>query len=145
MTLFQGQAAPQNQVHDFHPPISPEGLYWVTPVAEQQLTFSSDGKAATLAMTNVAIIDQPRWPAMDADSTPAFMEFKLVFHRTDEAVTYEDPKRFYRFTGFKAEAQLEASVRVPSIGFTWKSDPLEQSKSSFAVMGEEVNGRYYQG
>ena len=80
---------------------------------------------------------------MDADSTPAFMDFKLVFTATDEPVTYEDAKRFYRFTGFKAAARLEATVRVPSIGFTWKSDPLAQSSSAFAVMGDAVNGKYY--
>ncbi len=108
------------------------------------LTFSSDGKTATLQMTNVPIIDQPRWPAMDAETTPAFLDFKLVFTSTDEAVRYEDPMRQYRFEGFKAVAKLEASVRVPSIGFSFKTDPLETSKSDFAVMGDEVNGRYYE-
>ena len=144
MTVFKGQAAPQNQIHDFHPPISPEGLYWVTPVETSQLTFSDGDKTATLEMKNVAIIDQPRWPALDADSTPAFMDFKLVFKATDEPVTYEDPKQFYRFKGFIAKAQLEAAIHVPSIDFSWKSDPLETSSCSFAVMGEEVNGRYYE-
>lgn len=131
-------------MHDFHPPISPEGLYWVTPVAEQELTFSGDGKTATLEMKNVAIIDQPRWPALDAEATPAFMDFKLVFKATDEAVTYEDPAQYYRFKGYKAQAQIEAAMRVPSIDFSWKSDPLESSSCSFAVMGEEVNGKYYE-
>ena len=106
--------------------------------------MSADGKSATLAMKDVPIIDQPRWPALDADSTPAFLDFKLVFKATDEALTYEDATHFYRFTGYKATAQLEASVRVPAIGFSWKSDPLERSSCSFAVMGEEVNGRYYE-
>lgn len=96
-------------------------------------------------MTNVAIIDQPRWPAMDAETNPAFMDFKLVLKATDEAVKYEDPARQYRFEGFKANAQLEASIRVPSIDFTFKTDPLESSKCDFAVMGEEVNGKYYEG
>ena len=95
-------------------------------------------------MTNVAIIDQPRWPAMDAETTPAFMDFKLVFKATDEPVKYEDPAKQYRFDGFKASAQLEATMRVPSIGFTFKTDPLETSKSDFAVMGEGVNGKYYE-
>ncbi len=95
-------------------------------------------------MTNVPIIDQPRWPAMDAQTTPAFLDFKLVFTSTDEAVKYEDPMRQYRFDGFKAIAKLEASVRVPSINFSFKTEPLETSKSDFAVMGEEVNGRYYE-
>ena len=95
-------------------------------------------------MTNVPIIDQPRWPAMDAASTPAFMDFKLVFMATDEPVRYDDPMRQYRFAGFKAGAQLEATIRVPSIGFIFKTDPLETSKSDFAVMGSEVNGKYYE-
>lgn len=107
------------------------------------LTFSADGKSATLQMTGVPIIDQPRWPAMDAETTPAWMDFKLVLTASGEAVKYEEPARQYRFEGFKAAAQLEATIRIPSIGFTFKTDPLETSRSDFAVMGEEVNGKYY--
>jgi len=33
---------------------------------------------------------------------------------------------------------------VPSIGFSWKSDPLEKSRADFAIMVEEANGRYYE-
>ena len=65
------------------------------------LTFSTDDKTATLQMSNVPIIDQPRWPAMDAESTPAFMDFKLVFRATAEPVKYEDPARQYRFRDSK--------------------------------------------
>src|SRR5439155_576660 len=45
--------------------------------------------------------------------------------------------------GTRATCQLEAQIGVPSIGFSWKSDPLSTSKADFAIMGEEVNGRYY--
>ncbi len=93
-------------------------------------------------MTNVPIIDQQRWPAMDAETTPAFMDFKLVFTTANEPVKYEDPMRQYQFEGFKAGAQLEATIRVPSIDFTFRTDPLESSKCDFAGMGEEVNGKY---
>jgi hypothetical protein len=123
--------------------ISPEGLYWVKPVPSNGPSFSADGKTATLQMTDVPIIDQPRWPAMDAESTPGFMDFKLLFKSSDEPVKYEDPMRQYRFEGFKAGAQLEATFRVPSIDFTFKTDPLETSKIDFAVMGSEANGKYY--
>ncbi len=44
----------------------------------------------------------------------------------------------------KADAQLEASVRIPSIDFIFKTDPLETSKCDFAVMGTEVNGKYHE-
>lgn len=142
--MFKGPAVPANQIHDFHSPISPEGLYWVTPAPATGLTFSADGKTATVQMSNVPIIDQPRWPAMDAETTPAYLDFKLVFKSTEEPAKYEDPARQYRFEGFKALAQLEASVRVPSIDFTFKTDSLEESASDFAVMGTEINGKYYE-
>ena len=95
-------------------------------------------------MKEVPIIDQPRWPAMDAETTPAYLDFKLVFKSTEEPVKYEDPSRQYRFEGFRAIAQLEASVRVLSIDFTFRTDPLENSKCDFAVMGTEMNGKYYE-
>lgn len=136
--------APANQVHDFHPPISSSGLYWVVPVPKGGLTYSPDGRTATLEMKDVAVIDQPKWPAMDALGTPAAMSFKLVFKATQEKVVYDNPSRQFRFTGFRADAQLEAQVNVPGIGFSWKSDPLETSRCDFAILGDEVNGRYYE-
>jgi hypothetical protein len=114
------------------------------PVPSSRITFSSDDKTATVQVSNAPIIDQPRWPAMDAESTPAFLDFKLVFKATDEPVKYEDAMQQYRFEGFKASAQLEATIRVPSIDFTFKTDALETSRADFAVMGTEVNGRYYE-
>ncbi len=95
-------------------------------------------------MTNVPIIEQPRWPAMDAETQPAFMDCELVLKATDRPVHYEDPTRQYRFEGFDASAQLKATFRVPSIGFTFQTDPLEASTCDFAVMGTEVNGKYYE-
>ena len=119
------------------------GLYWVTPVPSDSLKLSDNGTSVRLQMANVPIIDQPRWPAMDAESTPASMDFKLVFKAGDEQVRYEDPNRQYRFEGVKAAAQLEATIRVPSIDFVFKTDPLETAHCDFAVMGSEANGKYY--
>jgi hypothetical protein len=39
-------------------------------------------------------------------------------------------------------SKLQAEVAVPCIGFIWKSDPLNMSKSHFAILEEEINGRY---
>ena len=114
------------------------------PVPSSGLAFSSDDKTATVQVSKAPIIDQPRWPAMDAESTPAFLDFKLVFKATDELVKYENAMQQCRFEGFKASAQLEATIRVPSIDFTFKTDPLEASMCDFAVMGNEVNGKYYE-
>ena len=94
-------------------------------------------------MKNVSVVDQPRWPAIDATATPARMSFKMIWKSTGEALSSEDPAKHFRFSGTRALCQMEANIEVPSTGFSWKSDPLETSKCDFAIMGEEINGRYY--
>ena len=94
-------------------------------------------------MQNVPVVDQPRWPALDSTAAPARMSFKMVWKSTGEPVKYEDSSKHFRLAGTRASCQLEAVVEVPSIGFSWKSDPLNTSKCDFAIIGEEVNGRYY--
>jgi hypothetical protein len=118
-------------------------LYWVVPVPEGGLTITPDGNTFTLQMQDVQVVDQPRWPAIDSVATPARMSFKIVWKSTGDPVKYDDPSRHFRFTGNRASCQLEAQVDVPSIGFSWKSDPLNTSKADVAIIGEEVNGRYY--
>ena len=141
--MFRGPAVPATQIHDFHPPIAPSGLYWVVPVLKRGLTISPDENTFTLEMQNVSVVDQPRWPALDSIATPARMTFKMVWKSTGEPVKYDDSSKRFRFTGARASCQLEAEVEVPSIGFSWKSDPLNSSKADVAIVGEEVNGRYY--
>ncbi len=89
-------------MHDLHPPIGRSGLYWVVDVPRPDLTVAPDGRSATLRLTQVEVIDQPRWPKPDADG-----------------------------------------LSVPSIGFTWNSDPIETSHANFSIFGEEANGKYY--
>jgi hypothetical protein len=115
------------------------------PVVERGLRVSSDGDTLTLEMHSVAVVDQPRWPALNSIATPARMSFKIVWKSNGEPVRYEDSSKHFRFTGMRATCQLEAEVEVPSIGFSWKSDPLDTSRCDFAIIGEEVNGRYYDG
>ena len=94
-------------------------------------------------MQSVPVVNQPRWPALDSIATPARMTFKMVWRTTGEPVKYDDSSKHFRFTETRASCQLEAEVEVPSIGFSWKSDPLNTSKCDFAIIGQEVNGRYY--
>jgi len=107
------------------------------------LDVSADGKTFALEMHNVPVVDQPHWPALDAIATPAKMSFRMVWQSTGEPVTYEDASKHFRFTGTRAACQMEAQVEVPTINFSWKSDPLETSKCDFAIIGDEVNGRYF--
>ena len=97
----------------------------------------------TIEMKNVDVVDQPKWPSLDAIATPAKMSFKMVWKSTGEALKIEDAAKHFRFTGTRANCQMEAQIEVPSINFSWKSDPIETSSCAFAIIGEEVNGRYF--
>jgi hypothetical protein len=94
-------------------------------------------------MKNVAVVDEPKFPALDAESTPAILSGRMVCTATDEKIVYDDPYKQFRVAGYRATAQMEVQVSVPSTGFSWKSDPLSTSKANFAIIGDEVNGRYY--
>ena len=115
----------------------------MVPVPKADLEISAGGRNATLTMTNLAIIDQPRFPAIDARATPAAMSFRLIWRATDEKIVYDNPMQRHRVEGFKVIAQLEAQIHVLSTGYSWKSDPLSQSQAAYAIIGEEVKGRYY--
>jgi len=130
-------------VHDFHPPIAASGLYWVTPVPESGLTISADGRSATLDIRNVPVIDQPKWPEPNAPVTPARLSLRVQWKATSESADTDGSSKMFRFRGFRAIVKMEASVEVPSLGFRWKSDPMESSEAKFGIIGEEVNGRYY--
>lgn len=107
--------------------------------------MSQDGRSATLRVRDLPVIDQPGWPDHNATATPATISFRIIWRATDEPVQLNDPAKHFRFSGWRAQAQLEAEVVVPSLGFSWKSDPLESSSSAFGVIGEEVNGKYFDG
>ena len=108
-------------------------------------TISPDGREAALEMKPLAVMDQPKWPAYDARMSPATMSFRVIWRATDEKILIDDKQKHFRFEGYRAMAQAEAVVEVPSLSFSWKSDPINTSKAAFAIIGNEVNGKYYDG
>lgn len=80
---------------------------------------------------------------MRPPARPARMSYRVKWEATDEKVVFEDKLKHFRFEGYRSMAQVEATVEVPSLNFSWKSDPMANSKAAFAVIGAEVNGKYY--
>ncbi len=115
------------------------------PIPAGALAVSADGKRATLALQDLAVIDQPKWPAHDTPTYPARISFRMEWTATSTPVSLRDPEKQFRFQGWQAQARLEAQVEVPALGFSWRSDPLETSSASFGIIGDEANGRYFQG
>ncbi len=143
LALFRGAPVTVNKLHDFHPPTAPSGLFGMASVPDGGLTISPDGRAATLILNNLPVIDQPEWPSAEAKSRPARMSVRVTWTATEEPLLYEDKCRHFRLKGYRAASHAAVSVEVPSIGFSWKSDPIETSSARFGLIGSEVNGKYY--
>jgi len=95
-------------------------------------------------MTNVPIIDQPRWPALDAETTPPFMDFKLA---SDSPTSRSSTKTRSGSTDSKASRRAPNSkprFACPRLISFSKPIQWEPSNCDFAVMGSEVNGKCYE-
>ena len=114
----------------------------MTVIPSGALTVSADGRKATLEITALEVIDQPKWPAHDATSTPARLSYRIEWTATEEVAVYDDPAKMFRATGWRAGTRIQASVDVPSTGFKWTSDAMNTSSAAFGFIGEELNGRY---
>jgi hypothetical protein len=115
----------------------------VVPIPKEALKISEDGLTVALQMKDVEVADQPLWPKFQAAMRPAKLSFRLVLTATKEKISWDVAQRQFRFDGHKAKAQLEASVTVPSLKYSWKSERLEKSTAEFAILGQEANGKFY--
>ena len=113
------------------------------PIPKGALEVSEDSRAIKLQMKDIEVADQPLWPKFHAAMRPAKLSFRLVLTATNEKISWDVAQRQFRFDGHKAKAQLEASVEVPSLKYSWKSEALEKSTADFAVLGQEANGKFY--
>ena len=75
------------------------------------------------------------------NAVPVSVSFSVVWKNEIRRLNLRDPQNGFegRFIETAAFAQWTASQK----GFTYVSDPLDTSKSSFAVFGHERNGVFF--
>ena len=115
----------------------------MVPIPEGALKVSKDRRTITLEMKDLEVADQPLWPDFHAAMRPAKLSFRLKLAATEEKITWNVAENQFRFDGHKAKAQLEASIEVPALKYSWKSEALEKSTAEFAILGKEANGKFY--
>ena len=132
----------------------PTGLFWTLPVPADGIDVDFGEGVASLEAFHVPIFDYgnilnslfpgPGGPA--PAPIPGTVSFKVVWSGVGERVKIknDDPV----FGGFAGEfvrnsAQMEWTGTVGD--FTFASAPLSTSSSSFAEIGHERNGSFFQG
>ena len=122
--------------------IAPNGLYWTVAIPESSVHIAADGKSATMEVLDHAVIDEPKFP-MPGPLYQATISFHVEWTATAPQQDFSNPALHFAAKAYPAQARAWFKASVPSQNFTWASDPLETSTSSFAILGSEVNGSFY--
>jgi hypothetical protein len=150
--VYQLRAGDQTetQIHDLNPSaFPPVGLFWTIELPEEdsvRVQFE-DGRASLQAV-DVPILDYG--DILNAlfgggpPPVPGSVSFKVVWSGVGQRVKIRNTDPVYG--GFAGEfirntAQMEWTATVGD--FTFVSDPLATSSSSFAEIGRERNGSFF--
>ena len=135
------------QVHEFNPTqFPPVGLFWTVPIPASGAQVDPTSGNASMRATKVPIFD---WTTIqnalfmgnNPPPIPDWISFHVVWKGTGPSsdINSTDPtKGIFAGTFIQATAQMEWSAAAGD--FTFESDRLENSMSSFAEVGQETNG-----
>jgi hypothetical protein len=132
-----------HQVRDYGPPISPSGLFWVTRIPGDTVDVELESGKASMELQNFMTSD---WGNIlhnlrNENPLPAAVSFSVVWQKELQRLALRDPQN--GFEGRFVETQALVQWTATQKGFTFVSDPLETSTSSFAVIGHERNGVFF--
>jgi len=137
------------QIHDLNPTqFPPVGLFWTVPIAAAGVAVDLDSGTASMQALKVPIFD---WTTIDnalfmgnnPPPVPGWVSFKVVWQGgiASMPVNSTDPTKGI-FSGTFASCVAQMEWQAQAGDFSFESDPLETSMSTFAEIGQEMNGSY---
>ncbi len=147
-----------NQIHDLNPSaFPPVGLFWTIEISQddsgqegnnQGIDVEFGGGNASMRVSNAPILDygniQNALFGGGPSPVPGSVSFKVVWSGVGQRVNISNTDPV--FGGFAGEfirntAQMEWTASVGN--YTFASDALATSSSSFAEIGHERNGSFF--
>jgi hypothetical protein len=142
--VYDPQLAGQ-QVHDFNPGITQNGVFWTTVVSDSDVQVDLGAGRATLQVDDIAQKDYFDFEnaMLGNGATPrqGRVSFRVEWTATGPSNVVDDPAQRFRGTVRAATAQMEWSGR--SGDFEFRSTDLAASTSDAAQLGSARNGSYY--
>jgi hypothetical protein len=155
MDLFDpGQLDPAGnptQIHDFNPGTinsgPAKGLFWTMHISTQDVHADLGRATATMRVRNADVEDYHtlKNSLLDGPSDPASVSFVIRWQGVQARVAVRDFELGFAGQFIEDSATVEWSARVPSTGFSFRSDPATTSKTTFAEIGSERNGVFFHG
>jgi hypothetical protein len=150
--VYQLRAGDQTptQIHDFNPTtFPPVGLFWTVELPEDSVEVEFGEGRASLRGFDVPVFDYGTTPNALFGPVPSplptgSVSFKVVWSGPGQRVNIRNSDPVYG--GFAGEfirnsARMEWTATVGD--YTFVSDPLATSSSSFAQIGLERNGLFF--
>jgi len=137
------------QLHDLNPTqFPPVGLFWTVPIPAGGVEVDLANGSASMTGSKVPIYDygtlqNALFMGSNPPPIPGWISFKVVWRGgiASIPVNSTDPtKGIFAATLADCTAQMEWTAEVGD--FSFQSDPLETSRSSYAQIGQETNGSY---
>lgn len=152
MDVYQLRVSDQTetQIHDLNPSAFPPlGLFWTIEVPEESVEVQLGKGSASLQASEVPVFDYGTTPNALFGPVPSplptgSVSFTVVWSGVGQRVNIRNTDPTYG--GFAGEfvrntAQMEWTATVGD--YTFVSDPLVTSSSSFAEIGHERNGSFF--
>jgi hypothetical protein len=137
------------QIHDLNPTqFPPVGLFWTVPLPAKSVEVDLTNGTAKMIGTKVPIFDYGTIPnalfmGNNPPPVPGWASFKVVWQGgvTMMPIVSTDPTKGL-FSGSFATCTARMEWQAQAGDFSFASDPLETSQSTFAQIGSEMNGSY---
>ena len=137
------------QIHELNPTqFPPVGLFWTVPLPASGVAVDLTNGTATMKAVKVPVYD---WTTIqnalfmgnNPPPVPGWVSFKVIWQGgvTMMPVTSTDPTKGI-FSGTFATCMAQMEWQAEAGDFTFQSDPLETSQSTFGEIGQETNGSY---
>lgn len=156
MDVFTGPVGSANvtqQIHDYSPGISPNGLFWIISAPRDAVQVSLGSGTASLTMSDVPVIDAHDLansltngqglaslgipPVAPRPATVSFdIEWSDVIARAEVTNEAQD------FTGQFVETSATVNWSANTAGFLFVSEASNQ-RSFYSVVGHERNGVFF--
>ena len=125
----------------------PSGLFWTVDVTPHEVSFSDNGRRATLKVKDLAVIDTFRFggPFM----VPAVTSFEATWEAIGPFASYGEGKNVpathhAAFLGRFAAARSDFSCTASELGFSFRAQGTADGTpgNGWAHIGQERNGSF---
>jgi len=133
------------QVHDFNPGVTQNGLFWTTVVSSDSVDVDLAAGRATLQVSDIQQKDFFDFEnaILGNGATPqqGRVSFRVEWTAFGPVADFDNASQQFRGSFSPAVAQMEWSGR--SGDYEFKSAPLAESTTGAAQLGAERNGSFY--